>query len=286
MSGRIFGRACSATLARPLSPEAYFSTAPNALVVTALRMSFLVEKTLRKEPNTAELSIWNLSEATRKEIERKPLYVRIDAGYDGRLERVFTGNLRFGESEKTGENWITRLDLADGDRAFRFARVNRSFKPGVTARTAIREAARAMGLEAQFSDAAGRELDAQFVSGLAMFGGAADEITRLLSAFGMSWSIQDGSLQILRAGEHRANEAIVISQDSGLEGPPAFGAPTRKRSKPILKFESKLKPPLSPGGRVSLVSERVTGIFKLERVTHRGDTHEGEWNSSCEAVAA
>lgn len=279
----LFNRSVAVTLAKPLEGK-FFGERPNAVVITDLRVQFVVEKNLRSEPNTCDVTITNLSERSRSEAQAKPLYARLDAGYAGNLERLFTGDLRWGVSTLDGVDWNTKLQLGDGDRAFRFARVNRSFKGGVDARTAILETAHSMGLTAKFTPAAERELRAQFAGGLALTGPAQTELTRLLGPFGMSWSIQDGTLQILRAGEHRANAAIVISQDEGMIGSPEYGAPTKKHAKPTLSVSTMLQPAIVPGGLIAVTARNVKGTFRVERVTHRGDTHGDDWQSDVEAT--
>lgn len=279
--GRLFNRTIALTIAKPLEGK-FFGERPNAVVITDLRVRFMVEKNLRSEPNTADVTITNLSAQSRSEVQARPLYVRLDAGFDGTLERLFTGDLRWATSSLERVDWDTKLQLGDGDRAFRYGRVNRSFEGGVSAHTAITETAKAMGLTVKISDAAARELRAQFAGGLALTGAAQTELTRLLTPFGMSWSVQDGALQILRPDEHRANAAIVVSQAEGMIGSPEYGAPPKKHSKPILSVSVALNPRMIPGGRISVDSRNVKGIFRIERVVHRGDTHGDEWQTDLE----
>lgn len=276
-------RSVAVTLARPLDGK-FFEQRPNAIIVRDLRVQFLIEKSLKREPNTCEVTITNLSEQTRSEIQVRPLYVRLDAGFAGRLERLYTGDLRWGTSQLERVDWNTKLMLGDGDRAFRFARVNRSFKGGIDGRTAVNEAAKAMGLVPKLSAAAERDLRAQYATGLSMSGPAENELTRILSAFGMSWSIQDGVLQVLRTGEHRPNQAIPVSQEDGMIGTPEYGAPSAKGDKPILTVKMLLYPSIVPGQRIVVDARNVKGTFRANRVTHRGDTHGDDWETSIEAT--
>lgn len=283
---RLFHRAARVTVIRQ-TPGVYgdASLTNDIVEITDLRVSFAIEKHVGREPNTAEVTIYNLAERSRAEMQKTPLHVRIDAGYDGQLERIFTGDVRWAESRHEGVDWITKLQLGDGDRGFRYARVNRSYKAGVDARTAVVEAAKALGYKARLSPIAERELRAQFAAGLTMYGTARDELTRLLSPYGMSWSVQDGRLQIFRPGEYRTEQPIEITQDTGLIGTPEFGAPEKKGKPPTLTFRTLLKPTLTAGGRVRVASRSVQGTFKLLRVTHDGDTHGEAWYSECEAIS-
>jgi hypothetical protein len=275
----LFKRGCSVTIAKP---EGFFTQKPNAVVVSELRVQFVVEKTIGSEPNMGDVTMTNLAEQSRGQVVAKPLYVRLDAGYDGALERVFTGDLLWGRSTKVGADWETALQLRDGDRAFRFARVTRSYRGGVSARDAVVEAARAMGLTVKLSPAAERELGAQFASGLTLSGTASTELSRLLGPFGMSWSIQDGRLQVLRADELRADQAVVVSEDTGMIGVPELGPPLRRGGRPVVLVKMQLYPRVTPGGKVRIESRTVRGTFKALRIIHTGDTHGESWETSVE----
>ena len=273
------------TMAKPLS-EAQLSspdTPPNALVVRDLRCSFKVEKNLGKEPNTATVSVFNLNAESRAMVQKAPLYVRIDAGYDGNVERLFVGELRWGQSIKQPARWETSLDLADGERSFRFGRVNRSFLGGVSALDAVREAAKGMGLTPQISPANLLLLRRQYPGGLSMHGPAHQELTRALTPFGLTWSIQDGELQIQSSEETRVDMAVVISEATGMLGSPEFAVPENPKKSPTLHVRCQLKPALRPGGRVMVDSRSIKGLFKVIRVVHVGDTFGGPWESQVEA---
>ncbi len=280
MAQRLFKRAVAITIARP---QSYFIQAPNAVVVTNLRVVFNIEKTLGKDPNTCEVKIYNLAERTRGEVQAKPLHVRVDAGYDGQVERLFAGDLRFAQSKRLPVDWETCLQVADGDRAHRFARVSRSYKAGVDVKAAIGEVAKSMGLKVPKSVAEARELAAQFTTGLSLHGPSQAELEKLLKPHGFSHSIQDGRLQILKGDAAHPGQAIVISQDSGMVGSPAFGAPEKKSGKRLLTVKTLLKPAVFPGGLIKVESLEISGVFRCERVVHSGDTHGSEWYTTIEA---
>lgn len=284
---RLFKRECSVTVARPLNASQLnvVDLPPNATVIENLRVTFRVEKNLGKEPNTAEVCVYNLSEHSRGEMQRVPLYVRVDAGYDGQVQRLFTGDLRpgSGKSMRTGVDWETRLELGDGERAYRFARVSRSYRGGVDARTAVAELAKSMGAVATFTSDTARLLRSQYASGLTLQGPAHRELTRILAPHGLEWSIQDGRLQVILTQEVRPDQAIVVSQAHGMIGVPELAAPEKKGGPPILTVRKLLDPQLTPGGRISLESENIRGVFRVERVVHVGDTHGDDWHSEIEA---
>lgn len=286
---RLFKRECSVTIAQPLDSSQLnvVDLPPNALVIEHLRVMFNIEKNLGKEPNKGQVEIFNLSEQSRGEMKSTPLYVRVDAGYDGNLQRLFTGDVRSGGvgHARLGVDWKTHLELGDGERAFRFARVNRSYRGGVDARTAVVEIARSMGVVATFTSDTAKILRSQYAAGLTLQGPAQRELSRILAPHGLEWSIQDGRLQVIKTGEVRSDEAVLISEAAGMIGVPDFGAPEKKGGLPPLIVRTLLQPQVTPGGRIVLESESIRGVYRVERVKHVGDTHGDDWFTEIEAKA-
>lgn len=300
MSGRLFKRGARLTLSKPFTEQrggrfgSFFAVQPNGIEIGgadlgegALRFSFQIEKNIQKQPNDAEIKIYNLSAEHRALFGAKPLHVRLDVGYDGDLERLFVGDLRWADQQKDSVTWETVLSVGDGERAYKHALVNRSFKPGVSRREVANEAIRAMGLEAP----AGMEglsgmLD-QFAGGFSMEGPAHRELSRALEPTGAEWSVQDGRLQVLRDGDVRADQAVLVTPPptGRLVGVPEYG-PSKEKGKPAkLKLKMLLEPGLTPGGLIQVNSLGVKGLFKVVRIVHAGDTEGAAWHSEIEAVA-
>ena len=94
MSGRLYKRAATLTLAKPAVTQrggrfgAFFAQQPNAIVIGSptdasggLRFTFTVTKSLESEPNPAEITVYNLSESSKSNLQTKPLHGRRDLRY-------------------------------------------------------------------------------------------------------------------------------------------------------------------------------------------------------------
>lgn len=257
---------------------------PNAVQVENLRIQFKITKALGSSPNPAEIVITNLAERTRAELAEKPRKLILEVGYDGNLRHLFGGDIHWSKSERVGPDWETTLQVSDGGRAYREARVGRSWAAGTAALAAITECIGAMGFTTPRNVENNPSLQRQFAAGVAIAGRASDELSRLLAPFGLGWSIQDGSLQVLAADEVQADQALVIDEAAGLIGVPSFSAPTRG-SKATLTLRTILYPQARAGGRIELRSQSIRGRFKLTSVSHEGDTY-GEAYTDMEAVPA
>lgn len=260
------------------------------LEITGLRVQFRVKKTLSKEPNECELSIYNLNEEHRRAVETKGLSVRIEAGYVGNVAQIFVGDVRHAEHVREKADWVTRLQLGDGERAYRHARVSESFKAGNSLGSVFRKVADSLGVDATKAQGIVDALQRQFTQGTSVFGKASTELDRLLSGTGLEWSIQDGELQVLSATGTTESALIVLNSETGLIGSPTYGtpeaaSPNKAAQKPkTLKIKSLLMPALRVGGRVRVEADSVKSDFKVQTLTHTGDTHGGDFYSEVEGV--
>lgn len=286
--GELFDRVWRVTVYRPKA-GAFFDDVPNGLEIEQLRVEFKIEKNLEAKPNTSEITITNLGPDSRKAICEKPQIVRLDAGYskDAGARHVYTGDLRHGYSKQENTEWLTVLQCGDGSRAYASARVNRSYGPRTSVLTVLRDAATSLNLVLPRNVEVSAELQRQFTKGYQLYGQAADELARLLAPFGYSWSIQDGRLQVLKDEETRADRAYLISVKTGLLGSPEFQTPSaadnKKGRAATLSFRTQLYPQLTPGAKVDVQAEAIKGTFRIEKVTHTGDSHGDAWQTDVEA---
>lgn len=292
MPGQLLNRGAALVVAKS-SRDAYFVTT-DAVRITDLRMAFTIARTLQPDPNPATISIYNAAPDTLALLRERPLSISIEAGYDDELELAFVGDLTYAATTTEGPNRVTKIQAGDGARAHRGARVNRSFKAGTDARTAVKEVAASMGLRLPTSLDDVSELSQQFAAGVSLSGPSQAEMTRILGARGMDWSIQNGSLAVYRARDHRHDPPIICTTDAGEQveglrilGSPEEGAPTKETKVATVKFRAQLYPRLLPGMRVEVRSRDVQGIYRVERVAHNGDTGGGSdaWATEVEGKA-
>jgi len=208
--------------------------------------------------------------------------IYLEAGYDGVNRLLFQGDAHFVMSKQEGSDWSTLLQIGDGDRTFVSSRVNRSYNAGANVKNVIRDVAKSMGLTLPSNIEISPLLDAQFTTGIIVHGTARDELTRLLAPYGYNWSIQHGRLQILQDEEVRADAPIIISEDTGMIGTPEFGSPTHTGKNPHMTVKMLLYPEIQPGRQVTIRSRDVNGVFRVESVTHQGDTHGEDWFTEIE----
>lgn len=260
----------------------------DVLEINDLRIQFEISKKLpsgkrrKSHPNTCDITITNLAQRTRADLETKPLLVQLDAGYDDVPRRLFVGDLRFGMTKMDGPNWETLLQLGDADCHHRWSRVNKSYGPGVTVRQVLKDSAASLGLALPATIENDDVLDSEIIGGDVSYGATRDKFTDLLAPYGYSWSIQDGQLRILRDDQVQSNSPIPIDEEHGMIGTPEFGSPPKSGKPPHMTVKMLLYPALNPGDLVYVTSKVKSGYFKIQQVRHRGDTHGGDWTTEIE----
>ena len=269
-----------------------------------LHIGFSIEKDTTKESNKAKLEIYNLSEATRKKIELADTEVEIYAGYEraGGAILAFKGTVTYGFTRDAGTDCITTLDLADGTVALRDSYCSLSYAPGTSAKTIIQRCANEMGVPVVYGEDVG-EFES-YKNGFSFIGQAKDALTEICDALGLSWSIQNNILNIILAGGTSTNRGLVFSPQSGLVGVPerivqaeyksnkSNPKKTQKekakkndpRKKAGWKINTLLVPSVNPADMVKVESKWITGWFRVEKVSHRGDYNGTNWGSMMELI--
>jgi hypothetical protein len=260
-----------------------------ALQSSGLRVRFKVKKTLRFEPSTAEIEIYNLNRAHRSQLKTRGAAVILEAGYTpGVVAQIFSGNARTIDHKSVRPDWLSKIQCGDGEQAYQFAHLAKGYAGGTDLGTIVKDLVGQLG--AATSDtisSIAKMVGINFPNGHAVSGKVSRSLTEVLAGHGFEWSIQDGKVQVLPNGKATTETAALISPTTGLIGSPQHGTPNwqfiRDQSHRVL-FKCMLAPTIKPGGLISLQSAEITGLFRCFTVEHSGDTHGDEWVSEVEAT--
>lgn len=293
MSGpRLYKREARVTVYEGSTNGQFFKTLSQGIIIKDLRIQAKIDLTSDPKPNTCHVIVSNCNATTRKFLETKPLIVRVDAGYDGVLHNFFVGDLRYGISKLKKTDWETKMQLADGDRATRFASVQRSYAPGTRVKQVLQDIASSMNMVLPGTGGivpSSRQLIQLFNQGLpagyTASGASMTELVRLLAPFGLNASIQNGQMQILADSETEDAAPVVIQEDSGMQESPDFGAGDHSKKPPHLTIKTTLDARMVPG-RVITVKSRdiINKSFKIHKVGHELDTHGKNFYTKIEAL--
>lgn len=256
------------------------------LFVDKLRVNFQVEKTLQAEPNKASVFIYNLAPSSRSRIREIDHQLILKAGYgeDVGPLLLFSGDVTAVANSFEAPDVITKIECNDGGRPIRETRDVFSFIEGTEAGQVLSEIAAKFGLTIRELPVAIRR---QFIHGFSFAGTAQAALNIVTQKMGLEWSIQNGELQVLASRTALRGAAIAISQRTGLLEVPQpivdlVDNLIQKVPKPGYRIKTLLNPQIEPGKIINLNSTTATGSFRVERVTHIGDTHADDFYSISE----
>jgi hypothetical protein len=250
-----------------------------------MRVQFEIKRSVAKSPNPATIKISNLAEDSRGRFNRMPVYVILRAGHDGVLRPLFEGNVQRSISELKGTDWETKVQVADGGRAYAHAEFTRSYAPPVRAIQVLSDAAASMGCALPPEAEQSPELRQALTAGVSVHGPTRDTVTKILAPYGFNWSIQNGRLQILKQGATNRRRAWVVDEDAGMIGSPDSTLPHKPGKVAEVTVKVLLFPEIVPGDSIQLTSRVFRGAtFRVNDVHHKGDTHGNDWTTTLKCV--
>ena len=284
-----------------------------AVEIRDLRFAFSIEKGTGENPNKCTCEVYNLAPDTRSLVETVNNVLILKAGYKQDVGEVtiFTGTVIRSITKRQGADWVTALEMSDGGIEYRDKKTTFSYAPGVSGQSVLSNIAATFGLPVRPlpADIAQK----QYPEGFAFVGRSREAMSKACQYLGLEWSIQNREIQILKKGKAVDMQAFVISSETGMIESPESESKTmseaaaakkgittkqkgvretfgtnneldgekgRKLEVQGYKVRTLLQPTLQPGGYVKLETKSINGeFFRVEAVTHSGDTHGQAWQS-------
>ena len=241
----------------------------------SLRISFSIQRKAQPDPQASVVRLYNLSDRAELRI-RERYRVRIEAGYGTgpELGLLGEGDIRRIKTETVGLDRVTTITFGAADVQRLTGEISRAYPGLVPIRTIVIDIVRSLGFGLGPMDVIPEDIIERF-----SFGGAATEaLTRLLEPRDVRWYEVNGEVHFARRSRSAmtAQPLVVISEQTGLIGSPI---PTEigARAKVLLNTNVEL------GTGIELRSNSLNGRFTVSSVTHRGDTHDGEFVTELEA---
>lgn len=238
--------------------------------VSGLHMEFRCSRTVKAEPSTLELDMYNLAEDTRKSLEEyKNTVVTLNVGYEGQTFDLYTGDVTTVRTRREGSNIITTVEAGDGAKGGR-RWLRKHYPKNTKLLTVLEGLAKAAGfgrgnIRKLVGTVEARQLPATIKNGITICGYAHDELNELCQSRGLEYSIQNNEVQVTKAGEAVPGTPVIeLSPTSGLIGVPTVD------QEGILDAEAALIPGIFPGSKVKITSEFVTGAFRVLRADYNG----------------
>lgn len=247
-----------------------------------LDVAFDIFRTIKPEPNTADIQIWNLNPENRLLLEESgDIPVQLEAGYEESTTLLFLGVARTVFTVRDGSDLITTLQSGDGEKEYQQARVNVTIAPGATNQQVLDAVIKALGLGEGNTASIAAKIAASkplFPQGALLTGSAAQVLHEVTQSLGFEFSIQDGALQILQIGEPLTGTATKLTPDTGLVGSPSVD------SEGVITAQALLIPDIFPGRQIVIESEFLSANARVETCRYTGDTAGDDWYVDVEAM--
>jgi hypothetical protein len=239
-----------------------------------VRLNFSVEKNSTSSSNKCTVTAYNLSENSRSFIEKKEGMLRLEAGYGNDTAIIFLGDIDKVIAKRQGPDILTIIESGDGEKRLADAHIELSLKAGATDEQIINAVINVLELERGTIKGIARM---EYLNGFSFSGKAQELLDKITKKQKLEWSVQDGSLQIIPQSTDTGDTAVSLNSNTGL-----LDVPNKTDEGFVIK--SLLNPKLVPGRQVKLESILLTGqaIFKVDKVTHVGDTQEGDFFTEVE----
>ncbi len=247
-----------------------------------LRITFKAVKSTKKEPNSCQIEIYNLSPEHREALTKVKLpVVVLEAGYVNETTQLFFGQCIHTKHERKGPDIITTVETSDSGPSLRTARIKKNYKQGVKPSAVLADLAKALGVKVGNLKDAQKKIDSGkaaslYLEGCTLHGHAPNELDALCRSAGFEWSVQDGALQILAVGTAAGQFATVLTDDLMLTTPSVS-------NKNVVEGQTFIQHDFLPGRQIQIKTELVQGVYRLEKCTYHGDTYGDDWFTDFEA---
>lgn len=266
----------------------------SAIDLSNLDFSFSIKKGDTETPNKSLFTIYNLSPETATQIRKEFTAVSLEAGYENSVYGlIFNGTITKIKSSHDHVNFILEIECADGDEAYNFGFVSKTLGAGSTARdqvNAVMEQYQPKGIKQGFIDDLPQT---KLPRGKVIFGLGRKTLRNVSKTADASWSIQDGTLNILGNGNYLPGEAVLLNSSSGLIEWPQI---TDKG----LEVKCLLNPNIKVGGTIKIDGELndewvfvkdkeekdkltrdkildANGVYRVLEIEYTGDIAGNDW---------
>ncbi|HXK37382.1 MAG TPA: hypothetical protein VJ553_07420 [Candidatus Paceibacterota bacterium] len=247
--------------------------------------SFRVDKSSSRDPDTAEVSIFNLTGTNRAVLATDATTVEVYAGRTAPPKLVFKGEIVDTVSSRTEDmaDWDTKITAEDTKSALRTRIVARTFAAGASLHQAIRDLAAAGGVQVDIGVS-----ELKLPSAMSFLAPPRDALWEICKRFGFRYQIIVGRVFVRSEDDPITETAIpLVSAITGLKGVPTAD---KESGRVKVSFRTMLDAALVPGGLCMLETSTTTGgrkapikakaTYWIERVVHTADAS-GDFTTEC-----
>jgi len=268
------------------------------LDVSKMRIKFYVRQSSIQSLNSAEFRVFNLAKDTAQMVAGKDSEfkaIKLDAGYEDNCSTIYQGSIIH---TRTGrENPVnTYVDFycRDGDKAYNWGIVNKTFAAGSTQREHVDEILRVLKPFGITEGTIKGLSDQKYPRPVVMYGMARDFLRTIGRSNEAAWYILNNKLFHMPYADQGEGDGFRLNANTGLIGMPqetqtgivvtALINPQFAVGKQLIIDEKSIQRApwgLNYGDDINnLKLDQLgtsDGVYKIFSIEWRGDTHETEW---------
>lgn len=246
-----------------------------------IRIEFSIDKDASSSPNSAEITIFNLSEGHRNSVGKEFDKITLEAGYippegSGNVGVIFKGAVRDVEHRRAGPNILTIISCGDGSKALRRATISKSFPKGTPVKDVVDELSKQLEKEGVSRGEWKFPEDVEsktFKRPYAVCGSCSRELDTIGRGNGFYWNLQNETMEIIPS-DGFIGGVVLITPETGMIGTPAI-------TDNGVRVTALLNPEIRPNRRVQLKSDTLEmngddGMYRVTGVSYSGNNMDGE----------
>lgn len=270
-----------------------------------LRIQFEIVKSISKEPNTATVKIYNLTDDIQNQINGGAQDIELIVGYEDNMALLFKGNIKFVyKSTVDAVDKVLEIDAGDGHHDYNSAIVNVSLSKNSNDDDIVNQCTKSLTRSSSGKIAPlqnNKRTRGKVISAPTRC--VLDDVARKNNC---NWSTQDGKLTIVKNNGVIDNSVFVISTKQLLEQPTEQEKSLRIKTmlNPFYRINSLIKIDNSlileahqdinqvQSNKAKQKKEHQakfkkshSGQYKVIKHIASGDTHSNEWFSTVEVVS-
>lgn len=235
------------------------------------RISFKVSKTSDDKPNKTTIQLYNPNPDTISSVQDRSAIVRLFAGYDVPIMLASGNPIKDGVNiERNGPDRVLQLEIHDGGYRLSNVRLDLNLSKNTKLTQALKAVSQESGLGLGFIDDVD---DVDLPYGMRLEGSPAQVLNRIAQMSGADFSVQDGSIQVLKPGNDTGEPAVLFSTKNGNL------LRVARKEKGRVEVTAMLEGSIRPGRRFVVQSEYINGIFKAIDVEHSGDNYDNNFTT-------
>lgn len=279
------------------------------LDLSGFKIRFIIQAAQQESPNTAEITIYNLSDSTNYDIRKKFDSVLLQVGYEGSDPGViFSGTIKqfkFGKEDNVTK--FMTIYAADGDYEYTSSVVKGVIPAGTTPVDQLRAATALSNPPVGFDtrpNLTGLVPNSNLVRDKVLFGMSRQISRQLAKMHGLSWTYNSGQITFIPLDGYLPGQAVEINSDTGMIGIP-------EQTDSGFYVRCLIDPKIQVGGLIRLNPEDIqsnqlnsivaynsrgsnlvynaaadaSGLFMVYSIDYRGDTRGQDWYSDLICLA-